>query len=132
MKKRGFGEGRWNGFGGKVKHDEHLHDAAVRECQEECCIFPKNIQEFGTLYFHFLDESPDIEMHIFLSDTYEGEPKETDEMRPQWYHFSDLPYDEMWLDDRHWLPHVLDGKKVYGNFYFSDPLTLNCFDLCTE
>ena len=30
FKKRGFGAGRWNGFGGKVQHDETIEEAAVR------------------------------------------------------------------------------------------------------
>lgn len=31
MKKRGFGEGRWNGFGGKVQENETIEEAAKRE-----------------------------------------------------------------------------------------------------
>lgn len=30
MKKRGFGAGRWNGFGGKVDRDETIEEAAKR------------------------------------------------------------------------------------------------------
>ena len=30
MKKRGFGKGRWNGFGGKVNEGETILDAARR------------------------------------------------------------------------------------------------------
>lgn len=30
MKKRGFGAGRWNGFGGKVQDGETIEDAARR------------------------------------------------------------------------------------------------------
>ena len=30
LKKRGFGEGRWNGFGGKVQPDETIEEAAIR------------------------------------------------------------------------------------------------------
>ena len=30
MKKRGFGQGRWNGFGGKVEKGETIHQAAIR------------------------------------------------------------------------------------------------------
>lgn len=30
MKKRGFGEGRWNGFGGKVEKQETIIDGAKR------------------------------------------------------------------------------------------------------
>nr|CAD7569503.1 unnamed protein product [Timema californicum] len=31
MKKRGFGKGKWNGFGGKVELGETIHQAAVRK-----------------------------------------------------------------------------------------------------
>ena len=34
-KKRGFGEGKWNGFGGKLEPGETVEEAAVRELQEE-------------------------------------------------------------------------------------------------
>ena len=30
MKKRGFGEGRWNGVGGKVEKDETVEQAMIR------------------------------------------------------------------------------------------------------
>ena len=36
MKKRGFGEGKWNGFGGKVEEGETILQAALRELKEEC------------------------------------------------------------------------------------------------
>ena len=36
MKKRGFGAGKWNGFGGKLEPGETVVEAAAREVQEEC------------------------------------------------------------------------------------------------
>lgn len=30
LKKKGFGEGKWNGFGGKVEKDETISEGAVR------------------------------------------------------------------------------------------------------
>ena len=30
LKKKGFGEGKWNGFGGKVEHGETICQAAIR------------------------------------------------------------------------------------------------------
>jgi len=38
MKKRGFGEGNYNGFGGKVEKGESVREGAIRELEEECCI----------------------------------------------------------------------------------------------
>ena len=36
MTKRGFGQGWWNGFGGKLKPGETLEECAQRETEEEC------------------------------------------------------------------------------------------------
>lgn len=35
MKKRGFGMGKWNGFGGKVEPGETIEEGALREMAEE-------------------------------------------------------------------------------------------------
>ena len=60
-------------------------------------------------------------VHVFKADVYEGEPVETEEMRPQWFDTECIPYDEMWADDRHWLPLVLlKNKKINGRFHFDD------------
>ena len=38
MKKRGFGAGKWNGFGGKIEPGETPRQAAIREIREEAFI----------------------------------------------------------------------------------------------
>jgi 8-oxo-dGTP pyrophosphatase MutT (NUDIX family) len=38
MKKRGFGAGKWNGFGGKIEVGETPRAAAIREMKEEACV----------------------------------------------------------------------------------------------
>ena len=38
MKKRGFGEGKWNGFGGKVEAGETIVEAAAREVIWKKCL----------------------------------------------------------------------------------------------
>ena len=35
MKKRGFGVGKWNGFGGKLHANETMVECAARELHEE-------------------------------------------------------------------------------------------------
>jgi 8-oxo-dGTP pyrophosphatase MutT (NUDIX family) len=42
MKKRGFGHGKYNGFGGKVEKSETISQAAIREMYEESGIKPIN------------------------------------------------------------------------------------------
>jgi 8-oxo-dGTP diphosphatase/2-hydroxy-dATP diphosphatase len=118
MKKRGFGAGRWNGFGGKVIEGETIEQAAVRETKEEAGIEVKNIQEVGILNFEFEGNPEILEVHVYKTTEYNGEPVETEEMRPQWYAFNKVPYADMWPDDKFWLPECLSGNRFKGYFLF--------------
>lgn len=119
MKKRGFGAGRWNGFGGKVEVGESIEAAAKRETKEESGIEISEMQEVGIHEFEFAsDRGAILEVHVFRVDKWQGEPRETEEMRPQWYTTDAIPYDEMWPDDIHWIPVFLTGKKFRTKFLF--------------
>jgi 8-oxo-dGTP diphosphatase/2-hydroxy-dATP diphosphatase len=118
MKKRGFGAGRWNGFGGKVQEGETIADAAIREMKEESGVDVRNLEEVGMLEFVFPDNSQIHEVHIYTTTQFEGEPAESEEMRPRWFAFGEVPYEDMWPDDQFWLPKVLVGKKIQGRFEF--------------
>jgi 8-oxo-dGTP pyrophosphatase MutT (NUDIX family) len=119
MKKRGFGVGKWNGYGGKLKYGESIEEAAIRELWEECCINAKKIKKMGELTFMFpLKPEFNQTVHVFVSSEFDGTPTETDEMKPEWFEARNLPFTEMWQDDPHWLPKVLSGERVRGSFIF--------------
>jgi len=118
MKKRGFGEGRWNGFGGKVHEGEIIRDAAWRELREEAGIEANLLEQMGLIDFEFAGNPEILEVHVFRCATFSGEPHESEEMKPQWFSVDAIPFDTMWPDDRHWLPLVLAGKKFRGRFLF--------------
>lgn len=121
MKKRGFGAGRWNGFGGKVEEGESIEEAAKRETFEECGVTITEMEKVGIHEFEFSSDRGNIlEVHVFRVDAWTGEPRETEEMRPQWFTTDAIPYDAMWPDDIHWLPVFLTGKKFRTKFLFSD------------
>ncbi len=125
MKKRGFGAGRWNGFGGKVKEGESIEEGAKREMQEECAVVIEEMEKVGIHEFRFEKNPKEIlEVHVFRVDAFSGEPRETEEMRPQWFAFDDIPYDDMWADDRYWIPIFLGGKKFRTKFLFGENDTL--------
>jgi 8-oxo-dGTP diphosphatase len=112
MKKRGFGVGKWNGVGGKFEPGETPLDAAIRECQEEIGVTPTELQKVCELDFYFsYDSDFNHYTHVFIADEWEGEPHETDEMRPAWFKINEVPYAQMWKDDKTWLPLVLRGKR---------------------
>lgn len=119
MKKRGFGEGRWNGVGGKVGLGERVEQAAVRECQEEILVRPIEYKQVADIDFIFPHNSGwDVHASVYICTQWQGEPTETEEMRPQWYDLQNIPYDEMWVDDKLWLPLVIKGLYVKASFSF--------------
>ena len=121
MKKRGFGAGRFNGYGGKVQEGETIEAAALREMKEEVGLAAENsnLNKVGQIKFFFKDkEGWDQEMHVFLVKDWQGESQESEEMKPQWFNIKEIPFDSMWPDDKHWLPAVLAGKKIEGHFNF--------------
>lgn len=123
LKKRGFGVGRWNGFGGKVEELETLEESVKRETKEEAGIEITNIEKIGVIDFKFEDSAREIECHFFKADIEKGEPTETEEMEPRWFDVENIPYSKMWPDDKFWMPMFLAGKKFRGRFLFNKPST---------
>lgn len=122
MKKRGFGEGRWNGIGGKVEADESIESALVRESQEEIGVTPTTFEKVADIRFDefFKGERTLMHVHVFSCDAWVGEPTESEEMTPKWFDTTALPYEDMWSDDIHWLPEVLAGKKISADFVLNE------------
>lgn len=122
MKKRGFGVGHWNGAGGKIDPGETVEQAMVRETQEEINVTPTKWEKVAEQDF-FMDTDTNepfhLYVHVYIASKWEGEPSETEEMAPRWYKISDIPYDSMWQDDPYWLPKVLEGKKIIGDYTFA-------------
>ncbi|MEK9154656.1 MAG: 8-oxo-dGTP diphosphatase [Patescibacteria group bacterium] len=132
LKKRGFGEGIWNGFGGKVEEGESEENAVKREIKEETGLSVNDIEKMGIIRFDFQDGSSGLEAHIFRSKFFSGEPMETEEMKPEWFDKDNLPIEEMWPADTYWLPFLLNGKKFKGRFLYDRPSTSSYKSEITE
>jgi len=118
LKKRGFGEGRWNGFGGKVQKGEEIEQAAKRELFEEAGIKVKNCVKAGIIEFEFKGNPEILEVHIFKGTGVLGDLTESEEMKPQWFHIDKLPFENMWPDDKYWYPLFLNNKLFHSKFIF--------------
>lgn len=124
MKKRGFGQGKWNGVGGKQNPNETIKATAIRETQEEIGVTALNLKHVATLNFLFPnmpeDNNWNQQVWVYFVDSWEGKPIETEEMAPQWFNKTQLPYNQMWDDDRLWLPKVLNEEFVTASFEFDE------------
>ncbi len=116
-KKRGLGAGKINGPGGKIDPGETPLESAIREVQEEVGVTPLEIEERGGLHFQFVD-GYSLHCVVFVAHDFTGELIETAEAIPLWFDLDALPFDEMWADDRHWLPETLRGQSFDAWFLF--------------
>lgn len=123
-KKRGLGAGKINGPGGKLDPGETFRSCAIREVEEELCVTPLALEERGALSFQFLD-GYGLEVRVFTASGCLGEAHETPEAIPLWTPISRIPYDEMWADDRIWLPHMLAGKQIRGRFIYDGDIIVD-------
>ncbi|MGC8533758.1 MAG: 8-oxo-dGTP diphosphatase [Candidatus Parvarchaeum sp.] len=124
MKKRGFGEGKINGVGGKLEKNETVEQALIRETREEITVKLKDFEKVAVIEFYFKGNTADKNMnqraYVFISYSWEGTPNETEEMAPLWVDIDKIPLDKMWEDDRYWLPDILKGKKIKAAFLFDE------------
>jgi 8-oxo-dGTP diphosphatase len=121
-KKRGFGQGKYNGFGGKIEPGESARAAATREVAEEAGlrVAPTDLIPAGQITFFFPAEPRfDHDVTLFVTHRWDGEPQETEEMAPEWFPATALPFAMMWQDDRVWLPRVLAGEALEAEFTFA-------------
>lgn len=119
-KKRGFGFGKWNGVGGKVEEKETPEEAMIRETQEEISVTPIEYEKIGIIRFveYVKEELTTNDMHLYIATKWQGVPKESEEMQPKWFSINNLPWEEMFSDDKYWLPLVLKGKKLDAFFEY--------------
>ncbi|MGM0398633.1 MAG: 8-oxo-dGTP diphosphatase, partial [Halobacteriota archaeon] len=116
-KKRGIGAGLYNGPGGKVEPGESPLEAARREVREEIRATVPSLSKRGELEFVFGDDHY-MTVHVYRAPEVVGVPEETPEAIPRWVDIDAIPYDQMWEDDRYWLPLLLADRTFQGWFRF--------------
>ena len=101
--------------------EENGEQAALRELKEESGLISNNHNYAGKIMFRF-SQKPEWDqlVHLYLVKEFSGEPAESDEMLPQWFNHEEIPYSQMWSDDKHWLPLILKDKKIDAEFTFGE------------
>lgn len=116
-----WGGGKWNAPGGKLRSGESPEEGVVREVFEETGLQIDALRYHATLTFFFgPGEEPDWIVHVFSASRFSGQLRSSGEGQLRWFPEDQIPYDEMWPDDRHWLPHLLVGKQFEATFWFDE------------
>jgi len=131
QKKRSFGEGKFNGVGGKVEVGETIEEAMIRETKEEIGIVPIDYTQRATIYFdeYVKGEQMQVVMNLFVAKDFEGQLQESDEMRPEWFALDNIPFEKMFPDDKLWMPILLEGKNFEGYFKFDENFNLLSYEI---
>ena len=122
----GFAENLISGIGGKVGDkieyaDETEEEALIREAQEEIGVKILRYKRIGTIRFIFSHKPKWNQIvYIFIVDHWEGEPKETEVIKPIWFRKTQLPLQQMWDDNAYWVPKVLAGEKIDAVFLLGE------------
>jgi 8-oxo-dGTP diphosphatase len=116
-KKRGLGAGKINGPGGRLEPGETPEACAARELREELGVVAGELVRMGEHRFQFVDGYSTY-VHVYRTHEIEGTAIETDEASPRWCDLSEIPFDDMWEDDRYWLPLVIQGRRFSGYWIF--------------
>ncbi len=116
-----LGQDNYAGIGGKVEKDEDLDGCLVREVEEEIGVVVSEYKSVGNVRF-INPHNPkwNMRVEIYVVTEWEGKPIETEVIKPAWFPRASIPYENMFRDNKYWLPTVLEGKSVEGVFLFGE------------
>ncbi|GAB4147164.1 MAG: hypothetical protein OHK0017_08560 [Patescibacteria group bacterium] len=113
-KKRGFGVGYLNGFGGKLEPGETYYESAARELLEELGVRTVKLDFIGQINFYFPLDFPISkraqQVMVFKCSEFEGEPTETEEMSFEIINLNTIPFNRMWPDAPLYFP-IINQKN---------------------
>ena len=123
LKKRGFGQGKYVGFGGKIEAGETVEEATVRELEEETGLRAalEDLEPAGRLTFLFPAQAGVGSSGARLSDQALARRAAGDrgDATAMVRHRRDSLFTDVGRR-RDWLPWVLAGEVVYAVFWYGD------------
>ena len=109
----------------KLKPGESPNEGVKREVLEETGLLISQLKLHGVLKFYFGKiERPNWIVYVFSTRVFKGDLKSSEEGLLQWFSFDEIPYEQMWQDDKYWLPLLIKNRNFSGDFYFNESGTI--------
>lgn len=124
-----LGLGLYAGIGGKVGDlpenvNESCNQALIREFGEEAGIVPTVFKQVGRVVFLFKNKPFASKWNqvvfVYVVTEYRGTIRTTQSTNPVWFDTDKIPYQNMWADNKYWLPFVLEGQNFLAEFIYKD------------
>ena len=109
--------------GGKIADQRETNEVGVNAIA---------LEKVAILSFYFpYRKEWNQDVHVFFAKKWQGTPEESEEMKPKWFKINEIPFDEMWSDDKFWLPKVLNGEKIEAKFIFKSGELIDSYQIKT-
>lgn len=117
----GFGKDKWNAPSGEIVKGEQPQKAAMKHVFQQTGLYTTKVVNNGTIRL-FLNGKNEYshKLHVFSTKIFSGELKPNIKGEAKWFSNEEVPYYDMWADDKYWLGLVLQGKAFDADFFFDE------------
>ncbi|MDE1871321.1 MAG: NUDIX domain-containing protein [Candidatus Micrarchaeota archaeon] len=117
----GVSKGKWNAPNGEIAKGEAPVKSAMRHVFQQTGLYVSKANYHGTVRL-FLNGKNEYSyrIHVFSTKLFSGDLKPNIKGEAKWFAVSEVPYYEMWADDKYWINLVLQGKEFDADFFFDE------------
>lgn len=117
----GISKGKWDAPTAEITKGESPAKAAITAVFQQTGLYVSKVTPHGTIRL-FLNGKNEYtyRLHVYSTKLFTGDLKPNIKGEARWFAFSDIPFYEMWADDKYWLNHVLQGKEFEADFFFDE------------
>ncbi len=117
----GLNDGKWNAPSTEIESGERHDKAAIRAVFQQSGIFANKVINHGTIRI-FLNGKVeyDYKIQLYSTKVFSGDLRPNIQGEARWFNTSEIPFYEMWPDNKYWMTLLLEGKKFDADFFLDE------------